>query len=204
MKEKYIRMIKMEAAISCSACHPNVVTTYRYSIHRGAKSSRAKSKQKASTQGSSAVDKSDCLPSHDEGGAVGQTRQVQVLEVRLLQECCNLGTLRAAIKQKKLAKGHNVFSPPEEVGLGADTPPVAVDSRSRCGVQDQTDTAEGQLSQGSICDLEGMMTVETYRKMLVGGMGDENPSRVSMDSSNGMGLSDNMQVSPHLAPWELH
>jgi len=177
VKERYLRMIRMETAISCSACHPNVVTTYRYSLHRSTKTApqRSRSKPKVlndSSLGAKSMDGEELERANEdqEEKTAGRRglRQVEVIEVRLLQECCNLGPLRTAIKRNKLTKGHDMLTPDPVTEHLPGARDIPTD-----GHLSQVQTPDDRMSQGSICGVEGMMTVETFHKMLAAARHDE-------------------------------
>eukprot|EP00192_Tetraselmis_astigmatica_P010236 CAMPEP_0117664692 /NCGR_PEP_ID=MMETSP0804-20121206/9370_1 /TAXON_ID=1074897 /ORGANISM="Tetraselmis astigmatica, Strain CCMP880" /LENGTH=852 /DNA_ID=CAMNT_0005471971 /DNA_START=365 /DNA_END=2923 /DNA_ORIENTATION=- len=117
-------MLPMEVAISSFLRHPNVVTTFKYSLHY--QTELLLDTDQGRPEGATALPNSEDLPtqlSHrvsdkdnkpcslkDSAGAAESVTQAdEVWEVRLLQECCDLGTLRSAIKQQKLYKAPEPF-----------------------------------------------------------------------------------------------
>lgn len=116
-------------------------------------------------------------------------RQVEVIEVRLLQECCNLGPLRTAIKRNKLTKGHDMLTPDPVTEHLPGARDIPTD-----GHLSQVQTPDDRMSQGSICGVEGMMTVETFHKMLAAARHDEPMPLAEQMGGQETCHSDNNQV----------
>ncbi|KAG2443735.1 hypothetical protein HXX76_002081 [Chlamydomonas incerta] len=102
-QEKREKMAVMEAAISSSLVHPNIVTTYTYFIrpyheptHDGV--------QNMLTQGEAAVEKnSDSHTSLDD--STGDSSTIHSYEVRLVLEFCDKGSLKDALDQHAFMQG---------------------------------------------------------------------------------------------------
>uniref|UniRef100_A0A061RF11 Protein kinase domain-containing protein n=1 Tax=Tetraselmis sp. GSL018 TaxID=582737 RepID=A0A061RF11_9CHLO len=91
-KKKLEDMLAMEVAVGFCSRHPNVVTTYSYSLQKRPIADGAHNMSKALGN--------DC------GGSqtITELSQDAVWEVQILQECCDIGTLQKAIRRGLLRR----------------------------------------------------------------------------------------------------
>jgi len=92
------QMLAMEVAVSFCSRHPNIVTSYKYAVHQK-RDLQASAEPLDAPSGSCA--QSDQAASQASAGhwSLASLGQRNVLEVQLLQECCDIGTLRSAIRK---------------------------------------------------------------------------------------------------------
>jgi serine/threonine protein kinase len=112
-KEKREKMAVMETAISSSLSHPNCVATYTYAVEPVRSNTTLKDHSEAEEPGAG-LSMHDSSQSWRAGGAEGTLAGLRKgssgsnadagafsWEVRLVQEYCDLGSLRSAFKQNR-------------------------------------------------------------------------------------------------------
>ncbi len=151
----------METAISSSLSHPNIVQTFTYSIKSvttESNNTRRSSSAKASAKAAAAGGLHDSSASFPENGAaaaaaaataeqqqgeLGTGNDVHSWELRLVQELCDLGSLRDALSA-------GVFKAPASAAAAAATaqPPAAAAAAAAAGAGGSGSSAAGQAAAG--------------------------------------------------------